>query len=423
MNEIKIYPLLPNANNIDKSIYQTTKILSQVEKSIPDAIYTYELVLDFLKEKIQNPNNYRSFKGDINLFLNWCWLVKSISVSEVDRRIMREFVDFCNTPPNHLISKAPLRQHIEKDTIVFNPDWAPFVNPSPEKPYIRKETSLKNNLSNISSFYHYLIEVFYCEHNPASTLLKSLNSSNTRVEGVDFNKEKALSDNQVVACLLFIESKIIDDPETYERLRFLFKMMVILYPRISEIGARPAYSPSMSNFRRSRNSNCWFYYIPKSKGNKSREVSCSEELIKDLVRYRNFLGLSDMPTLNDDHPLFIRKKASSHGRDKGYAYSTLGIDHLSSLIKDLFIDVANSDIVMTEHERNELVTFSAHSCRHYGITNDIVNNKRDLYEVAKESGHSDIRTLSGYISSRNDVRLKNAFNKSLPSQYQEFFVE
>lgn len=420
--EIVFYPLIPTLAQIDEPIDDVNKVLAKVDRTIEDAIYTYELTLDFLKEQGQNANNYRKFRSDINIFLNWTWLVKGISLEEVTRVVMREFVDYCNTPPSSLIATGRFQQHITDGNgyISFNEKWRPFLNLSPNKPYIRMESSLKSSLSILSSFYAFLIELNYCEHNPAHALISKLNSTNTRVSPVDDDREKALNDNQVVAVIETAEALAAENPE-HERTLFLINLMLHCYPRISEVSSRIGYSPTMASFRRIRNTDAYVFYVPRSKWSKSRSITCSKELIEALKRYRLHLGLSELPTVNDDHPLLIRHVAANNGRDKGLVYSTLGIDQVGTVIRDLFKQASIRSLGLDDQEREELLHFTPHSIRHTGITIDVCRG-RDLHEIALESGHGDLNTLSIYISKRPENRIKSAFNRSLPRKYQEFAV-
>jgi integrase len=424
-NPIKFYPLLPSHEYIDTPIDSVNRLLSQLDKSFEDAIYTYELVIDFLKENGQNPNAYRKLRSDINIFLNWCWFVRMESPQHITRVTMREFVDYCNTPDPTMVATGRVRQHLltANGDIYFNDKWKPFVQTNTSKAYLRQESSLKSSLSIISSLYKFFIEEDYCDHNPAHSLLNKLNASTTRVGAVDDEREKALNDNQIVAVLRAAEDLAASNPEQHERTLFLINLMLHCYPRISEVAARVAYTPTMSNFRRVRNTDAWVFYVPKSKGNKSRSIMCPNELIEALKRYRAHLGLSSLlPTSNDDHPLFIRHKPAQHGRDKGMIYSTLGIEQLSSIIKSVFAVASLYVNDLDDQEQEELKRFTPHSLRHTGITCDVIRGM-DLHEIAANSGHGDLNTLAHYISNRPENRIKSAFNKKLPREYKALVIK
>ncbi len=57
-----------------------------------------------------------------------------------------------------------------------------------------------------------------------------------------------------------------DHPEQHERSRFLTILMYACYLRISEVAARPGFTPVMGQFRRDRKTGVWGYFIPQSKG-------------------------------------------------------------------------------------------------------------------------------------------------------------
>ncbi len=88
----------------------------------------------------------------------------------------------------------------------------------------------------------------------------------------------------------------------------------------------------MGQFRRDGKTGVWGYFIPRSKGGKRRTVAVSHALLEALKRYRTFLGLSPLPTPDEQTPLFVRHKAAAHGREQGELNANLGIRQLRDLV-------------------------------------------------------------------------------------------
>ncbi|AZL83365.1 site-specific integrase (plasmid) [Aliivibrio salmonicida] len=397
--------------------------LKEANKIVADALVTYEYTMDFFVEIGQSRNNYKSFRTAINLFFNWCWFIKRISVTNVSRKEMRQFVDWCNEPPHELIGSNNCATYvIENGEYKVNSKWRPFLNTS-TKPYSRTITTVKNQLSLLSSWYVFLADMNFCNSNPAAILMRRLTSNNTKVSLNDDDREKSLNDNQFSYVLKVAKILADKNPEKHERTLFLAYVLFFLYPRISEVSCRIGYSPTFSDFQRvvADDTEYWCFNIPSSKGGKSRKVSCNSYIIQALIRYRKFLGLSELPSPDENIPLFVRHQAGTHGRQVGELDANLGVDQLAGVITGLFKVTA---VVMKDKhplDAAELKTFTAHSARHYGISLQVRSN-RPLADIAMDSGHGDLKMLQHYISKRIENRIKLAFNQKLPFSDRELMI-
>ncbi|QHJ10251.1 Tyrosine recombinase XerC [Paraglaciecola mesophila] len=392
-------PLFPHAEQLDIGVTYINQYVMELDSSINDAAYSYELAIEYLSENKFNANNFKSIRSELNLLFNWAWVVKHISISDIDRVQLRKFIDFCNQPPSELITQASYPffiQNKQDGTLEPNPKWRPFVMRR-EGRYVRKTSTLKAQLSLLSGFFLFLSDMEYVDKNPAAVLLRRLNVNNTHVvESSD--GEKALSDGQWKRVWQHVNHLANTQPEKHQRTRLLFALLYLLYPRVSEIAARPGYTPMMSSFTRHRSGH-WVFKIPRSKGGKSRLIPCPDELMQCLRAYRQYLGLTDYPAPHEQVPLFVRHRAGTHGRETGILNAQLGIEAIRDIVRLVFDEVADSQnsTVQEAHELNELREFSVHSLRHTGITTSIAAGT-PLQVVMKNAGHADLSTLSVYIS-------------------------
>ncbi|GIC77712.1 site-specific integrase [Moritella sp. F3] len=381
----------------------------------------YDHAYDYLSENYHNANNHKSIRNELCLFLNWTWQVQRKLVKDLTRKDIPKFIDFCNSPPFDLISSVagvPItinepKERLSEWTPCLNPNWKPFVNQKAKQglAYQRLPATMHKQLSIISSFFLYLNDLEYTISNPAAIALRRLNPSNVANLGIEDNdRDKALSQMQVNCIFELLEYLVEENPEKYERSRFLFYLLVLAYPRRSEIAARPTHSPTFSDFRRHKAGDKTYYtfFIPRSKGSKSRSVIVSDMLLEALKRYRTFLGLNPLPLADEiDVPLFIRHQVATHGRQVGVLNSNLGAEQISALVQELFELAANVLIEKGEiEEASELRLHSCHSLRHVGISNDLYSG-RPPSEVMKCSGHSSYSALEIYTSSRTDLRVPN----------------
>ena len=412
---VKFLPLYLPSKHVNLIMPEIRQALKEANRTVPSATIEYEFGADFLFEQINTAHNYRSYRNEITVFMNWCWFVKKISITDIDRKTMLEFINFCNSPPKDLISRAPLSiliQDKNKTELELNPDWRPFVNKnlSAGKEYKRLASTMSKQLSVLSSFYIYLSDMQYSQINPAAIALRRLNTNNVNnLAAVDNDREKALSQTQVNCIFNLLEDLCKKNPKKYERSRFLFYLLVLAYPRRSEISARMTYSPSFSDFKRHRQLNGDIYYtflIPGSKGGKSRSVIVSSMLLNALKRYRSHLNLNPLPLPTEtDIPLFVRHKSGTHGRAQGIIDANLGDEQIATLVKEIYTLASNKLIELNElEEAIDLLNHTTHSCRHLGISNDLFSGRK-AEEVMRDSGHSSLQSLAIYTSNRHQLRV------------------
>lgn len=391
---------------------------------VNDAGFVYELTLDYLSELKHNPNNFKSSRSEITTFIIWCWDVEGISLADVTRRHMNRFLSWCNTPPPEAIGDAQRVQFIyskELSTRLPNPLWRPFVNRAKKGvatlntdiPYQRKASAIKNQLAILSSYYQFLNDEEYCERNPASLAMRRERFKDN--PSVNDNEEniKALNPLQLAYLMDTAQKLAIDDPVRHERTLFLIVLLFSTYARISEISARPGYSPVMSQIRRDRNNETWGFFIPQSKNGKSRSVAVSDALLNALKRYRKYQGLSELPSPNEQTPLLIRIRPAQHGRDSKTINANLGVNAIRDEVE--FVYKATATMLENDgrfHDAADLRTMTVHSLRHTGISSDLEKG-RSLHHVMADAGHQDIGITSRYITASRTERYESAKYKGI----------
>lgn len=419
-SEFNFLPLFGSAKQIQQGICvaESNVFVTNMNKKIDDATYSYELGVEFLAEVSGNAARFNTSRTWVNIYYNYCWLVAKKPISEMGRIDFRRFMDFTFTPPQHLISNAPYSMFIksklsnqgEMDSI--NPKWKPFVNRTSYESYKRTDGSVKAQLSILSSLYGFLYDEGYVETNPAKMYLSRVNlKSIDKITVKDEDKERALSETQWKTVWQIVCELAEEQPETHGRTRFLFAMFVYLYLRVSELSARPGYEPTMNLFE-FKNGGHWSFYVPRSKHGKSRHVMCPDGLIEELKMYRTSLGLPPLPEPDENYPLFPRWIAASHGRKKGLLLATLGKESIQDTVKTIFRMAYERLLEDSPYEANDMLTYSSHSLRHTGIGIDL-KNKRKPEDIMIDAGHSDLSTLSKYSKHNVSERYASAKHKKI----------
>jgi len=410
----------------DGNLYVDQHIAHLSSTSVPDASATYELVIDFLSElkDSHNPNkaenNYKTYRSELTTFLYYFWDFEGMSIEDVDRRAMNRYMDFCAEPPAELVGYFNVAQFkVDKETNqrVPNSDWRVFRGKKlngEALPYSMASQAARTKLAILSSFFSFLIDAEYTERNPAQMLLKKskFKAKGGNVDSEDFTN--IMSELQWSYVMTASESLAEESPKAHERTLFLMSLMYGCYLRISEVSTRPGFSPVMSQFRQDSQTGVWGYYIPMSKGQKARTVAVSKNLLNALRRYRNFLGLPDLPAPKEQNPLLIRLRKAQNGKDAGVINANLGIRQVRELIYQVFS--AAADLAMEDghtHDSHALREMSPHAIRHTGISHDVNYNNRPLTHVRDDAGHDSLDTTSRYIHTSRVERHETAKDKEL----------
>ncbi len=390
---------------------------------VPDAAFIYEHAMEWLLESRYSENNYKTYRSELTTFLHWCLEVEQISPVDVTRRTMNRYVYYCLSPPKALIAYRNVAQFMADRELGErrpNPLWRPFLGKKldgVEQPYRLSDKALKTKMAVLSSFYGYLINEEVTERNPATMWMRHSRFGTTAPVAARLGEEdevRVFSDLQWSYVMNTAQRLADEAPERHERTLFLVSLMYGCYLRISEVAARPGFSPVMSQFRRDAKTGIWSFYIPVSKGGKKRTVAVSRELLDALKRYRAYLELSPLPAPGEATPLFVRHRAAGRGRDQGLLNANLGIRQLRELLNELL--AAAADAAMTdgfEQDAAEMRTLTVHGIRHTGITHDINYNGRPLSHVQADAGHDSIDTTSQYLHTGKVERHESAANKRL----------
>ncbi|GAA3529851.1 site-specific integrase [Zobellella aerophila] len=390
---------------------------------VAEAAFIYEHAMDWLLESRFSENNYKTYRSELTTFLHWCFDVEQASPTAVTRRMMNRYVDYCLAPPRELIAYRNVAQFVlnkEWGERQPNPLWRPFLGKKVdgcEQPYRLSDKALKTKMAVLSSFYGYLINEEVTERNPAVMWMRHSRFGSTPVQAAASGEEdevRVFSDLQWSYMMSTAERLAEQQPERHERTLFLVSLMYACYLRVSEVAARPGFSPVMSQFRRDGKTGIWSFYIPISKGGKRRTVAASRELLEALKRYRGYLKLSPLPAPNENTPLFVRHRAAGRGRDQGLLNANLGIRQLRDSLDELIAlaaGVAAADGF--DQDAAEMRTLTVHSIRHTGITHDINYNGRPLSHVQADAGHDSIDTTSQYLHTSKVERHESAAGKRL----------
>ena len=372
------------------------------------AAQDYEFALKFIYSYNGSEQTFNAYRREVERLLQWAWQVRRCSVLDLQRHDIEEFIAFCIHPPRSWIGTKNVSRFLSVDGCrVANPEWRPFVAKVPKAQHKNGRTakvtdfelsqaSIKAIFAILSSFYTYLIQVLVTEANPVSAMRQKSKfiQKNTAVNG-----PRRISNLQWDFVISTVEKMALAAPDVHERSLFILNCLFSMYLRISELVANSRSVPVMGDFRQDSHGNWWFYVV--GKGNKQRQIAVCTEMLNALQRYREFLGLTPLPSPGDRHPLVEKR----HG--KGPIKSER---HVRAIVQECF-DRAYDSMVQDGlvKDADHLRASTVHWLRHTGISEDVKRRPRD--HVRDDAGHSSILTTDKYVESELLERHKSAKDK------------
>lgn len=361
----------------------------------------YQCARNFLLAYKNNKETFKTYRREIERFLQWSWLVHQKSILKHKREDIEAFVAFSQKPPKSWIGLNQMPRS--------NPKWRPFVvkipkasvkngkNPSKDE-FSLSQAAIKILFSTLSSFYNFMIQEEFITANPVSLI---------KQKSIFIRKKQAsspirrLSQDQWLYVIKAAETMFQENPHKHNRTLFIIQALYGMYLRISELVASERWAPQMNSFYKDADNNWWFKVI--GKGNKERDISVSDDMLEAFKQYRCSLNLSPLPSPIDDMPLipkFIGKGGVSDTR------------YIRSLVQECF-DRAYQLMLKDDktYEATELKIATVHWLRHTGISDDVKIRPRE--HVRDDAGHSSSAITDKYIDIEKKARSLSAKKKKL----------
>lgn len=358
----------------------------------------------FLKRHTSAPGSYARFRGEVQRFLNWLWVIQTKTLVSVNEDDLDEYLAFVKRPPASWVTldrgtgkkpeKGSGRQrsfHSADGGRVANPYWRPFVGSGIR----RKKASLESCVAILSIYFKKLVSAGYLDRSPVTEM--SRNSKKAETGGKAGAKGKIKTVQRAPRLTkwqwIYLHDTLVDaanKDDRYERHLFTVVTMKTLYLRVFELAPHGekladneyAHEPIMGDFSQTtvENDRYWHVYI-HGKGDEPRHIPVPNAYLPYLKRYRAYRGLPPIPTPDEPEPLLTR-----HDR-KTPLYSKRSVERLVEASMELAIAKLKAEgkpDAAAEFEQFKRVT---HILRHTGASIDLEDG-RPLRDVSEDLGHA-----------------------------------
>jgi len=331
-----------------------------------------EALTAWLSQYRDSPNTFSAYRKEAERLGLWAVRERHKAISDLTAEDFEAYARFCLNPLPKKDWVSATDQRVSRSDRL----WRPFQGPlSP--------SAQRQAMGILNSMLKWLVGVRYLTGNPLTLRPRRSASGSLRV---DRYLERPLWD-YLKTHVLAMPQRSSREIAHYARARWVLSLFYLGGLRISDL-----VNNGMNAFRCRAlpdGSVQWWLRL-LGKGNKMAEIPATPELIEELVRYRQILGVSSYPSETDDLPLV----ASIGPRRKGLTRSAL---HL--VVKEIFQGASASlreQGGAMEAVADRLERASAHWLRHTAGTH-LMEATNDVVAVRDFLRHSDPRTTHGYL--------------------------
>jgi len=403
------YKQCQSANSKDVILFWLKQCFHDAEFTLPTYAYKdYQHVLNFLYSYRGSADTFNSYRRELERLIQWCWLIQDKSLLSLKRTDIETFIEFCKNPYKRWIGVKTVARFVE-DHGERKPNslWRPFIvkiskksfqdGERPEK--INFELSpegIKQIFAILGSFYNYLIQEEVTEINPVVQIRQKSKFIRKQQQVTTIRRLSEAQWNSVMETALSLAD---NSPDQHERTLFIMNALYGMYLRISELTATKRWIPKMNDFFKDGNDDWWFKTV--GKGNKMRQIAVSPAMLSSLKRWRKYLELSPLPSLDDQTPLIPKTIG------KGPIESTRAIRNIAQICFDKAVE--NLVRQKKTEEAEMLRSATVHWLRHTGISDDVKIRPRE--HVRDDAGHSSGAITDRYIDVELQARAKSATKK------------
>ena len=93
----------------------------------------YAIVEKFLMSYADSPETFKSYRREVERFLQWCYLEQKCLITAVDRTLFAAYLQYAFSPPPEAVAQKVSPRFIQQtDQLVMNPSWRPYVYKTPK---------------------------------------------------------------------------------------------------------------------------------------------------------------------------------------------------------------------------------------------------------------------------------------------------
>ena len=347
----------------------------QPDSSRTSANNDHEAVSIWLKRFATSPHTHQSYRKEIERLYLWA-INRGMALSDLKLDDLEEYKQFlCDPQPSEEWCGPAVARN--------DSNWRPFIGPL-------GASSRNQSLTILNTGFSFFTQMGYLKYNPLQLLFKrDLRQQINKSGKIDRYLEHDLWN--------FLWGFIRKQPcatekeiAIYQRRIFLFSLLYLLAPRISEVA-----NHTMESFIEERGK--WWWQVT-GKGNKTAKIPVPNDMLESLKKYRGFLGLSPLPHPGDSHPLITGITGITGLQNK----KALSTKMIYLIVKETLASAADELKSSSPHKAEKLRNASTHWFRHTSITHQ-ADKGVDIRHLKATARHASITTTQRYMHEEEET--------------------
>ena len=328
-----------------------------------DANNDLHAIQTWLQEFDHSPQTQRTYRKEAERLLLWCILQKEKALSSLNRDDLRDYQQF-------LVDPQPLAQWCGPRRPRHDPRWRPF-----EKALT--PNSIAQAITIINALLNYLVEAGYLAGNPLGLMRRQRTRKQPKQTTTT---ERFFEQDLWLLIIKYIQQLPRNTPRQqreHARLDFLFHFLYLLGPRISELA-----NHNMQSIKKIQGK--WWWEVT-GKGQTTQQIPVNDQLLKAIIRYRQFYHLTPLPRTHDEQPLIMNLMGTKR----------ISVNMIHRIVKATFDGCANWIVEDHPEYAAKLRKASTHWIRHTAITHQ-ADSGIDLRYIQRNARHASIETTMHY---------------------------
>lgn len=323
----------------------------------------------WLAEFHDSPHTFRNYRKEVERLLLWAFHERSKPLSSLVREDLLRYEAFLQDPQPRDRWCGPRVARQEEG-------WRPFEGPL-------SQASRRQALVILNSLFAYLVAAGYLASNPISLIRRRNRMSKPDTTTV----ERFLDQDLWTHLLRFIDAmprETQGQRARQERVRYLFSLLYLLGPRVSEVA-----SHTMGSFVERRGK---WWWVVLGKGDKEAAIPVNQEMLTALERYRLFLGLPALPSPDETTPLLPSISGTR----------PVTANMVYRIVKDVLARAADAIQAEDARKADKLRKASTHWLRHTAITHQ-ADAGIELRYLNRSARHAKLETTAIYLHADDDA--------------------
>jgi len=368
LEAVKIAPELDGRHGLNRAINNRPQIAAETD---------IDAVKAWLARFVDTKTTFDSYRKEAERLLLWCVfeLQKPLSsLTHEDLLVYQRFLADPQPEGRWVMKKRKMPRN--------DPGWRPFAGPlSP--------TSQRQTVLILNAMFSWLVTAGYLAGNPLALSRQRQRKAKPRI--TRFLEEDLWI--EVKGTIERMPRETNRQREHYHRVRWLFSLFYITGIRISEV-----VQNTMGGFfcRKDRDAELRWWLEITGKGDKTRIIPATNELMIELGRYRREMGLNPLPIEGESVPLVL----PIGGRHQAMTRSAI-----HQITKQVFRDTSSRLKLRGPEAASQIARLqaaSAHWMRH--TAGSQMAGQMDLRHVRDNLGHESLSTTNTYLHSEDDLR-------------------